>query len=131
MPLYRWSYISKQSVRFNRDFIFVFGDNYTVPAHRQYTNIVGIPTKFSDGKHAQAYLKDVDYGTISADWARTFGRLEAFLKSGKCIVFPSGGIGTGRADLKKRAPRLFSYLQMRIKRLDDIEKASKQQPAHA
>jgi hypothetical protein len=40
-----------------------------------------------------------------------FRKLEAHLASGRDIILPADGIGTGLAELPTRAPRLFARLE--------------------
>ncbi len=54
---------------------------------------------------------------FEANKARIDADIEAIKTDGRPIVFPEDGIGTGRADLKNKAPRTYEYLMGEIEKL--------------
>lgn len=44
-------------------------------------------------------------------------QIKTAIDSGKTIVIPSAGIGTGKAKLKEKAPKCFEYLSNELNRL--------------
>ena len=48
-------------------------------------------------------------------------QIKAAIDSGKTIVIPSGGIGTGKAKLKEKAPKCFEYLSNKLNKLLNSE----------
>ena len=61
-----------------------------------------------------SYFTDADFNSfkIQVDTA-----LKAAIDSGKKIVLPENGIGTGKAQLEQRAPRLYNYLTSKLEEL--------------
>ena len=118
-------WITRGCVRENRDRIFLFGDNLTqrgfggqAAAMRGEPNVVGIPTKKLPSNSEDAFFTDAEFEQNKAAIDSAFERLS--VKSSttdQVVVVPADGIGTGRAQLKSRAPITFAYLQ---KRLEDL-----------
>lgn len=74
-------------------------------------NAVGIPTKKSPSYSRDAFFTDDEFERNKSAIDLAFARLfEAVTDSTRSIVIPSDGLGTGRAQLKERAPRTFAYL---------------------
>jgi hypothetical protein len=114
--------VSKQTNK-----IFLFGDNTEdrtitnyIPSSTQAVirglpNAIGIDTKRNRRTSSDSYLSNNDF-----DWFRKHvdTQIQKAKNSGKIIVLPSYGIGTGKAMLKEKAPKLFKYLQ---EVLDNLE----------
>lgn len=121
-------FISRDYVRANPDMIFLFGDNLEnrgfggqAAAMRGEPNAIGIPTKKSPSYADTAFFTDREFEQNKAAIDAAFAKLaKAMSDSIRVIVVPSGGLGTGRAQLGKRAPRTFSYLQCRLAELFDL-----------
>lgn len=118
-------FITRETVRANRGKLFLFGDNLErrgfggqAAAMRGEPNSIGIPTKKSPTNKAGAFFIDLEFdqnkGAIDAAITEI---THAVTDSIRAIVIPSDGLGTGRAQLDKRAPRTFAYLQ---KLLDEL-----------
>lgn len=107
--------------------VFLFGDNTNdrtvtnyVPSMTQAVirglpNAIGIDTKKDRGTSINSYLTDNDL-----EWFK--GHVDTQIQkakdSGKTIVVPADGIGTGKAMLKEKAPKLFKYLQEKLRELE-------------
>jgi hypothetical protein len=112
----------------NPDKIFLFGDNLErrgfggqAAAMRGEPNAIGIPTKKSPSYADGAFFTDNEFERNRAAIDLAFARLaEAVSNSNGVVVIPSDGLGTGRAELTKRAPRTFAYLQCRLTELPDL-----------
>lgn len=121
----RMRFITRDCVRANPDKIFLFGDNLELRgfsgqagAMRGEPNAVGIPTKKSPSYSPDAFFTDGEFERNKSAIDLAFAKLaEAVTDSTRSIVIPSGGLGTGRAQLKERAPRTFAHLQSRLKDL--------------
>jgi len=122
----RQKFITREEVRSRRSAIFVFGDNMErkgfggqAKAMRGEPNTVGIPTKWAPHTRPSAYFSDdclVDRSVREAiDGA--FSKLRLLLRDGMDIVIPSDGVGTGLADLPRRAPKLHAYIEAQITQL--------------
>ena len=117
--------VAKQSGK-----VFLFGDNtddrintHYVPTMTQAVirgldNAIGIDTKKNRGTSEDSYFTDADFDTFKAQVDEA---IQKAIDSGKTIVIPEGGIGTGKAQLEKRAPKLFKYLQDKLNSLKTIK----------
>ena len=117
---------NRQQVASQTDKVFLFGDNTNdrtvtnyVPSATQavirgLSNAIGIDTKKDRGTLPGSYLTDNDF-----DWFKDHVNTQIQLakNSGKTIVIPADGIGTGKAMLKENAPKLFAYLQQELNKL--------------
>lgn len=117
---------SRQDVASQSSKVFLFGDNtndrvntHYIPTMTQAVirgldNAIGIDTKKNRGTSEDSYFTDEDFDTFKAQVDEA---IQKAIDSGKTIVIPEDGIGTGKAQLKKRAPKLFSYLQDKLSSL--------------
>lgn len=109
-----WVNITRHIVQENPYRIFVFGDNLKrigfggqAKEMRGEPNAVGIPTKKAPSMDERAFLTDMDYDHWRLESDKDIQRLLNYSGS---IVWPSFGIGTGRAQLKTRAPKIWSSI---------------------
>lgn len=125
-----------KDVKNSSDKVFLFGDNIedaktgykpksTQAVIRGEENAIGIPTKKNRGTSAASYFTDADFDEFKTGVDSAIAKAKA---SGKTIVLPENGIGTGKAQLKQRAPRCFEYLQ---DQLDALKKYNPASPAQA
>lgn len=117
---------TRQDVANQTSKVFLFGDNtndrvntHYVPTMTQAVirgldNAIGIDTKKNRRTSEDSYFTDEDFDTFKAQVDEA---IQKAIDSGKTIVIPEGGIGTGKAQLEKRAPKLFSYLQDKLNSL--------------
>ena len=61
-----------------------------------------------------SYLSDDDFGWFKS---QVDNAIQKAIDSGKTIVIPKDGIGTGKAMLKEKAPKCFKYLQDKLNSL--------------
>lgn len=124
--VYRQKFITRQDVRDRRSAVFVFGDNMArkgfggqAKAMRGEPNAVGIPTKWDPSTRAAAYFSDDDlsHREVRSAIDAGFDKLKLLMRDGLDIVIPADGLGTGLAELPKRAPKLNAYIEDRIARL--------------
>mgnify|MGYP000898455653 CR=1 FL=1 len=124
----RMRVISREFVRANRDKLFLFGDNADrrgfggqARAMRGEPNAMGIPTKKSPSYEDAAFFTDEEFEKNKAAIDLAFAEIAKRAASDEIqvIVIPSNGVGTGRAQLKRRAPRTFAHLQSRLAELAD------------
>jgi len=117
---------TRREVRSNRDCIFLYGDNELRKGKggsaiiRDESNAVGIRTKVRPSKDHLAYWYDDEYNQHVEMIKEDFRKVIRELKLGKVIVIPASGLGTGRAQLPKRAPRTFKFLKETTYLLVDI-----------
>lgn len=124
-------YIKRYTRKFIREHpndIFVFGDNVSrigfggqAKEARGELNTIGIPTKWYPNNSTNSYFSDKDFyddsglkDLIDLD----FSHIKLNLLAGSDVYFPEDGIGTGLAQLNSRAPKIFAYIQNRIKELE-------------
>lgn len=117
----RMNYITRAFVRSRPDWTFLFGDNLEEQgmggqayAMRGEPNALGIPTKKAPSNADGSFFTDDYYGTNCDAIDKAFSKLP---KAPAVIVIPAAGLGTGLAELDKRAPRTFEYLSMKLKNL--------------
>lgn len=121
----RMRYITREYVQANRDKLFLFGDNLDrrgfggqAAAMRGEPNAIGIPTKKSPGYKEDAFFSDAEFEKNEAAIDAAFAEIaNAATESIRLIVIPSAGLGTGRAQLEKWAPRTFVHLQKLLNEL--------------
>jgi hypothetical protein len=112
--------ISRSDLQANPNTLFVFGDNMQRKGRkgqaaemRGEPNAVGIPTKWLPATTEDAYFSDDAWRSheVKSAIEEAFKKLEAHLASGRDVVLPADGIGTGLAELPTRAPKLFARLE--------------------
>ena len=114
-------YIKRSDLQNNRDTIFVFGDNDQrfgfggqAKEMRGEPNAIGIRVKKAPSMDDSSFYTDDEYPENVRKILEDLTELQT--KSvNKKIVFPSDGIGTGRAKLNLRAPKSFEFLTSALK----------------
>jgi len=119
----RVNILSPELAKANPDKIYLFGDNDqrkgTGPRSgqaviRNEKNSLGIRTKKAPNNNPTSFYTDAEYAEniqkIDEDFAK--------IPLGKTIVIPTDGFGTGRAGLKKRAPKTLAYINSKIAELE-------------
>lgn len=113
MPVILQKFITRQDLRDNPDKIYVFGDNEA----RQGLGGQAGQMRGEPNAHGIATLKMPEFWT-DAEYYRQcqildhdFALLFRAKSEDRTIVLPADGIGTGIADLERRAPQTFQYLQ--------------------
>ena len=126
-------YWTRKEVESQTDKVFLFGDNtddrvntHYIPTRTQaiirgLPNAIGIDTKKNRGTSESSYFTDADFDIFKAQVDEAIQRA---IDSGKTIVIPADGIGTGKAELEKRAPKLFAYLQQQLDELKNLNSVS-------
>jgi hypothetical protein len=116
MPIRYQKFIRRQDLRNNRDTFYVFGDNmqrigYGGQARemRGEPNAIGVVTKWAPSNDNTAFFDDMPdcFTRVSFDLAR----ISRLLEQGKTVVVPEDGIGTGLAQLPRRAPKLDRFIK--------------------
>jgi hypothetical protein len=125
----RPNYITRGMLRANPDVLFAFGDNMQrrgfggqAREMRGEPNAVGIPTKWAPHSGPAAYFTDDDWNREDVRCAiyAAFDQLAAALRSGGRIAISADGLGTGRAELATRAPRIARHIADRIAALEAL-----------
>lgn len=96
----------------NRQILFVFGDNLErrgfggqAKEMRGEPNAVGLPTKRSP----DLFLTNADFDEVLLAAAPAMQRLLDQIENGGQVIWPRDGIGSGRAQLIRRAPVIAQF----------------------
>jgi hypothetical protein len=90
----------------------VIGEGYGGQARecRGLHNCQGVVTKYSP----QRFLSDSAYDQVVQMNVNAFARALMMLNSDGIVAIPYQGFGTGRAELKQRAPGIFGQLEKQV-----------------
>jgi len=126
---------TRQLLRDNPKALFVFGDNMVRAGFggqakecRGEPNAVGLPTKKAPSMDEGAFFLDADLPDVKRETTADLKRVAGHVKGGGTLFWPAYGIGTGRAQLKERAPAIADWYNrcfMRLLELDVIAESSK------
>lgn len=103
----------------NPNSIYVFGDNLLKKGKggqaviRDCENAFGIPTKRLPSMNSESFFSDKDEELEAVK--SSLRDLYKLLLSGKHIVFPIDGLGTGLADMQNKSPKVFNAMNDIIK----------------
>jgi len=116
MPIETIKRYTREQIVCNPEKLFVFGDNMAriglggqAGEARHCPNTIGIPTLWAPGMFFSD--ADLDNPIVMAAIDTTFINIQLLLDEDITVVFPEDGVGTGLADLLKRAPRIHDYIQ--------------------
>ena len=124
---------TRESVAAQPDKIFLFGDNFEdaktgyVPSSTQAVirglpNAIGISTKFNRRTNTDSFMDDSTYEEFKEHVDKQIETaIELAEETGKTIIVPENGIGTGKAQLEKRAPKSFAYLKQELDKLREVQ----------
>jgi len=108
---------SVADVQANPDKIYVFGDNTQRVGMggqaqiRNNPNAMGIATKITPSMDEAAFMSDKD---LIKNRQIIDGDIAKIKATGKTVVMPKDGLGTGLAQLKEKAPQTYAYLKQRL-----------------
>jgi hypothetical protein len=118
MPLIYAQWYTRTDIKNNPDKLYIFGDNFEqrgfggqAKEARGEPNAIGIPTKRRPTMEEDAFLTDADWDEWFGIVDPIFKRIEAALEQNRVVIWPMAGIGTLRAELPKRAPRIFEAIK--------------------
>jgi hypothetical protein len=104
-------------VKANPNKIYVFGDNTQRTGTggqaqiRNNPNAMGIATKLAPSMEASAFMSDKD---LAKNKEVIDGDIAKIKATGKTVILPKDGLGTGLAKLKEKAPQTYEYLKQRL-----------------
>ena len=78
---------------------------------RNNPNAMGIATKISPSMDEAAFMSDKNF---ISNVQIIDGDINKIKATGKVVVMPSNGLGTGLAKLKEKAPKTYAYLKQRL-----------------
>ena len=112
-----------RKVRSRPNCLFVFGDNEDGVGRggqaiiRDEPNAVGVPTKLRPYMNEDSFYSDEEIEDNKSAIDEAFNEIKMKLerknakgKKYNCLMFSENGLGTGRSQLPKRAPRTYEYL---------------------
>ena len=106
--------ITRDMLRAEPGTLFVFGDNMARRGYggqaremRGEPNAIGVPTKWTPDTRPGAYFDDSDVGRVGWVIVDAFQCCRDHIRAGGKVVWPADGIGTGLADLPRRAPGIW------------------------
>lgn len=120
-------FVHRTECRTHPDELFIYGGNMShfgmggqAKQMRGEPNAVEIVTKRYPGRDEVHYFTDDDFDAAVRELSPAFARLEDHLMRGGTVVIPENGVGTNRAELADRAPRIWAYVQERLAALHYI-----------
>jgi hypothetical protein len=122
MKLLSAKIFSVNLVKKNPDKVFLFGDNLKGYGKggqaiiRDEPNAIGIPTKKAPSMDKTSFFTDAEYTSNKKVIDEAFSKIPRR----KTIVVPKDNLGTGRAQLKQKAPKTWIYLQEKLKELKKL-----------
>jgi hypothetical protein len=113
--------ITREMVRKNPRITYLFGDNLQrvglggqAAAMRGEPNAIGIATKKRPSLSPEDFFTDDELASNIEILNRDFGRIP----EANYVVIPQNGLGSGLAQLDRRAPKTFAHLQKLIADLE-------------
>jgi hypothetical protein len=117
MPLLFQKRVSRDDLRANPDVLYVFGDNThrvgmggQAGEMRGEPNAIGVCTKLRPTNEGNAFFSDKDFDAYKKLFDDDVGPIFLHLLKGGIVVWPLDGIGTGLADLPRRAPKCYEHV---------------------
>lgn len=114
--LFYLPWITRQDLRSNPEFRYVFGDNVArkgmggqAGAMRGEPNAIGVATKWTPTRDSRAYFSDGDERALRHMLA-DIDQVRVALSQGRTVYVPTDGLGTGLSELPTRAPSLYRKL---------------------
>lgn len=126
------NFYTRDAVSKDLDNFYLFGDNtddrlntHYIPTQTQAVirglpNAIGIDTKHNRGWDVTSFLSDADFDSMQEHYNNQFKLIEDKLKEGHNVIIPRAGIGTGKAQLPSKAPRIFEDINNRISNLYNV-----------
>jgi hypothetical protein len=125
MPALIVDWYVRAEIRRHPDRLYVFGDNFArrgfggqAKECRGEPNCVGIATKRAPSMASYAFLCDANYDEWVEKTMGAWMRIAQAMDAGVTVVWPAAGLGTDRAQLAQRAPKIWRELQARIATLE-------------
>lgn len=126
------NFYTRDAVSKDLNNFYLFGDNtddrlntHYIPTQTQAVirglpNAIGIDTKHNRGWDITSFLSDADFDSMQEHYNNQFKLIEDKLKEGHNVIIPRAGIGTGKAQLPSKAPKIFKDINNRISNLYNV-----------
>lgn len=114
-------HITRKDCQNNKNSIFIFGDNDERKGYgglakelRGEPNAIGIRVKKKPTREPDAYYTDDELETNTGKITEDINKVIDWINEGKfdTIIFPHNGIGTGLADMERKCPETFKYMNL-------------------
>jgi hypothetical protein len=112
--------ITREIVKRDRSKIYLFGDNLIGKGRggqaremRGELNAIGIPTKKKPAMTEDSFFTDAEFEKNK----EAIDAAIAKIPKNATVIVPMAGLGTGRAQLEKRAPKTLKYIEETIRNL--------------
>lgn len=116
--------ITERDLRLNPQVIYLYGDNTLrtglggqAKVMRGKPNTWGIATKWIPTTEPHAFFKDEQFDQIEPIIRKDFRPVILHVAKGGVVICPADGLGTGLADLPKRAPRVLDLIRAQLRLL--------------
>lgn len=128
MPLVKQTHITREEIRNNPDKFYVFGDNMArkgfggqAKEMRGEPNSIGIPTKWIPSTDHFAYFDNSDWDNriVRQEIIAALVVIRDLLEKKVTVIIPSAGLGTGHANLSRRAPIIADYIHSNLILLEE------------
>lgn len=123
MIVIRQKFISREDVRKQPDWIYLFGDNLLgtgmggqAKEMRGEPNAIGIPTKKRPWYDNDSFFTDDEFLANTEAIDKAF---QSIPPETEVVIIPEDGLGTGLAELYERAPKTAAYLDEWIERISN------------
>ena len=114
MDVVKVKYYTRDLVTQKKSCLFIFGDNLQKFGRggqaiiRDLPNAYGIPTKKYPSQMENSFFSDDEYEVNISHIKQAIDTMS--LEKYTHVVFPEDGLGTGLAELPKRAPKTYAFL---------------------
>lgn len=109
--------IYREDLKANPGVLYVFGDNVARSGYggqakemRGEKNACGVSTKWTPSNWEAAYFSDSDFVRAKQIIYEDCLRIREYLETGRTVIVPLDGIGTGLSELPTRAPKIYKYI---------------------
>ena len=118
MPIEKVHRYTRAEIRARPGALYAFGDNLAgrgfggqAREARGEPNAVGVVTKRRQAMDEGAFLTDADLPRVRPLIEAAFARLREHLEAGGEVILPADGLGTGLAELPRRAPAIAALIE--------------------
>ena len=121
MPIIFEKVYTIQKAKENPNTIYVFEDNLAGWGKNGQSIIRGMSNAYGIQTRKSPYdcFSDEEFEKVKCLIDLRIKGIEDMLKSGRVVVFPEDGIGTGKDDIQWKAPKVFRYLNNKLIKLVD------------
>tara|TARA_B100000745_G_scaffold299878_1_gene251861 strand:- start:569 stop:982 length:414 start_codon:yes stop_codon:yes gene_type:complete len=123
MPVLLKAWITREEVKANPHWAYVFGDNVKrqgfggqAKAMRGEPNSIGVVTKWLPNDEKRSFFNESlqEHDALKTLVDKDLIKIEKLLLVGAVVVIPKDGLGTGLSRLPEFAPKLDLYIKTRI-----------------